>query len=384
MSRKGGASIGAGRRSAVAPRAGFELIHTYTPGADVPCRIDLSDNTNRWGVAPCVAASLRNLDPLTLTRYPSLYGDRLKSAIAARLGIDASNVVTGAGSDGVLEPAIRAFAQPGGRMVLADPTFVMAAPFGRMNGLTPVPVPLLDSYDIDSAAMVASDGCVTYLCAPNNPTGTGISRTSLEEVVAGAPGLVIIDEAYAEFAAGDAIALALESERVLVVRTFSKAFGLAGLRVGYGIGAPALVQAVEKARGPYTVNAVAERAALAVLEQDDGWVADRVRDAIAARTWLAQELRALGLQPAPSEANFVFVPVDGAPEIAAHMAADGIRVRVIERLPVLAPAGRAHGAAATATTPPTPASALRITVGPDHEMRAAIDSLRAVLQRGTP
>ncbi|MBA3891163.1 MAG: histidinol-phosphate aminotransferase family protein [Gemmatimonadaceae bacterium] len=347
------------------------MLRTYSPGAEVECRIDLSDNTNRWGIPPAAAAALRNLDPAALTRYPSSYGDALKGAIATHLGIDVSNIVTGAGSDGVLEPAIRAFAQADGQMVLADPTFVMAAPFGRMNGLAPAGVPLLPSYDIDARAMVEAAGCVTYLCAPNNPTGTSITRDALDEVIAGAPGLVIIDEAYADFSASDAIELACTSDRVLVLRTLSKAFGLAGLRVGYGVGAPALVQAVEKARGPYTVNAVAERAAVAALRDDAAWVAARIGDAVAAREWLATELGALGLDPAPSEANFVFVPVADAAQVAARMADAGVRVRAFDRLPAFTPAlERSRG------------SALRITVAPAAELEPAVAALRRALGGG--
>lgn len=350
------------------PRAGYELLRTYSPGAEVACAIDLSDNTNRWGMPPAAAAALSELDPAALTRYPSSYGDALKSAIAAHLGVDVANIVTGAGSDGVLEPAIRAFAKPDGQMVLADPTFVMAAPFGIMNGLAPVQVPLLASYDIDARAMVAAAGCVTYLCAPNNPTGTSISPEALAEVVAGAPGLVIIDEAYADFSASDAIALACASDRVLVLRTLSKAFGLAGLRVGYGVGAPALVQAVEKARGPYTVNAVAERAAVAALRDDAPWVAGRIGEALAAREWLVGELCAMGLDPAASEANFVFVPVPDSGQVAARMANDGVRVRAFSALPAFTPALERSGGAA-----------LRITVAPAAELEPAMAALRRAI-----
>lgn len=351
------------------PRDGYELLRTYSPGAELPCRIDLSDNTNRWGMPPAAAAALRSIDPAELTRYPSPYGHELKAAIARYLGIDASNVVTGAGSDGVLEPAIRAFAQPAGRMVLADPTFVMAASFGRMNGLAPASVPLLASYDIDAGAIVQAAGCVTYLCAPNNPTGTPVSRAALEQVVASAPGLVIVDEAYADFASSNAIDLACASDRVLVLRTLSKAFGLAGVRVGYGIGAPALVQEVEKARGPYTVSAVAERTAVAALQDDVEWVAARVGDAVAAREWLANALCTLGLEPVQSEANFLFVPVSGAAQVAARMAADGVKVRAFEGLPMVSPALERTGGAG-----------LRITVAPAAELEPAVEALRRALE----
>ena len=136
-------------------------------------------------------------------------------------------------------------------------------------------------------------------------------RGAIERVLAAARGFVILDEAYAEFAGTSCLDLVAMNDRVLVVRTMSKAFGLAGLRVGYAVGAPALVAEVEKSRGPYKVSTVAERAAVASLTHDQGWVAERVEDARTSRERLAESLRALGLEPLPSEANFVLVPVAG-------------------------------------------------------------------------
>src|SRR6185312_16455137 len=162
---------------------------------------------------------------------------------------------------------------------------------------------LTHEYDVDADAVIAARAAIVYLCSPNNPTGTPFARASMERIVAGTRAVVIIDEAYVEFAGSSLVDLAMRSDRVLVARTMSKAFGLAGLRIGYAIGHPALVAEVEKSRGPYKTNALAERAALAALGTDLDWVRTRVHAAIEMRGALVRALQDLGLSPLPSHAN---------------------------------------------------------------------------------
>jgi histidinol-phosphate/aromatic aminotransferase/cobyric acid decarboxylase-like protein len=182
-------------------------------------------------------------------------------------------------------------------------------------------------------------------------------------VIERARGIVIIDEAYAEFAANGFAAAAPRFDRVLVVRTLSKAFGLAGLRIGYGIGTAPLVAEVEKSRGPYKVNALAENAATAALTDDLGWVRRHVDAVVGIRTRVADALRDLGLAPIGSSANFVLVPVSDAARIGGAMRRDGVAVRPMPRLPVVG-------------------DALRISIGPWEMMQRALDSLRMALECG--
>ncbi len=336
-------------------RAAYRDIELYAPNR-LPCAVDLSDNTNLWGVPPAAERALREAAAATVTRYPSLYAPALKDALAAYLGVSPDMVVTGCGSDDVLDSAIRALAEPGDRVAVPDPSFAMIPIFARMNGLEPVLVPLANGTDLDADAMLATGARVLYLCSPNNPTGNLLDAAAVRRVVREAPGVVIVDEAYAEFAERHALDLVRESDRVLVCRTMSKAFGLAGLRVGYALGAPALVAEVEKSRGPYKVNALAERVAHAALGEDMAWVRGRVDEAVANRERLAAELRARGLAPLPSQANFVLVPLDRAAEIGARMRALGVAVRPF---PALAGIG----------------DALRISVGPWEMMAACLDAL---------
>jgi histidinol-phosphate aminotransferase len=348
-------------------RASYRAIELYAPDR-APCRIDLSDNTNCWGVAPAVEEAIRDASIATVTRYPNLYAASLKEALGRYLGVSHDRIVTGCGSDDILDSAIRAFAEPGDVIVSPDPSFAMIPIFARMNGLRSVTVPLTADYDIDPDAMLATDARIIYLCSPNNPTGAALSRATVERVVERAPGIVILDEAYAEFASVDLSPIALASNRVLVARTMSKAFGLAGLRIGYATGAPALVAEVEKSRGPYKVSAIAERAALAALGDGLEWAAGRVVEAKENRARLTLELERRGLAPIRSEANFVLVPITNANARARHMRTLGVAVRPFEGMPAISDALRASGG-----------SALRISVGPWDMVAAALDALDATM-----
>jgi histidinol-phosphate aminotransferase len=289
-----------------------------------------------------------------------LYVNDLKDAIANYLGVAPEMVVTGCGSDDVLDSAIRAFGQAGDVIVHPEPSFAMIPIFARLNGLTPVAVPLNTTFDIDPDACLAARAKMTYLCSPNNPTGTAISHSTIERITRGTTqGLVIIDEAYAEFSETHALDLLHQAPNVLITRTFSKAFGLAGLRIGYAVGDPALIAEVEKSRGPYKVNAVAERAAIAAMIDDREWVMAHVREAVANRERLRCALEALGFSPLPSQANFVLVPMQDAVGLDHKLRARGIAVRPFVNLPNIG-------------------DAVRISVGPWEMIERCLTALREV------
>lgn len=331
--------------------------------------VDLSDNTNLWGMPPAAEVALR-AGAADCARYPSPYSAELKQALATYVGASGASVVTGCGSDDVLDLAMRTFAAPGDTLAYSTPTFSMIPVFARVNALVPIEVPIRDAdegYDIRPERLVESGARIIYICAPNNPTATPVSRAALTYVVEKAPGLVIIDEAYAEFAGTTSVDLTSRSDRVLVTRTMSKAFGLAGLRVGYGIGAPALIEYLERARGPYKVTAPAARAVLAALaEKPDalGWVRDRAKLACDTRERFLRELRRLGLAPLPSSANFVLLPHREAPAIARRFRKGGVLVRLMTGLP------RSLDAFAQSD-----GNALRIGIAPWQAMRHALDLL---------
>jgi histidinol-phosphate aminotransferase len=280
-------------------------------------------------------------------------------------------VVTACGSDDVLDAMMRAFGEPGDEIVFPAPTFAMIPVLARLSGLVPVAVPMTGHYEIDPAQLVDRHAKITYLCTPNNPTSTALSREAVEYVVRNAAGLVVIDEAYVEFAPESFVALVTTSDRTVVTRTFSKAFGLAGLRVGYGIGSAEVVESIMRARGPYKVNALAEAAAVAALAEGPdgiGWVAEHAALATTNRDRFVARLRALGLSPAPAAGNFVFVPIARAQAIANAMSRRDVLVRALSDLPEDIPELTAARG-----------SALRIGVGPWTVMERVLDALEETL-----
>jgi histidinol-phosphate aminotransferase len=334
-------------------------LELYRP-PQAPVAINLSDNTSRFGVPPAALAVLRDESMTAVTRYPDTYASPLKEALAGYAGVTPAEIATGCGSDDILDSSFRAFARPGERLAYLAPTFPMAAYFARMNGIASTSTPLSPDGTFDPELLLAGDPALVYLCTPNNPTGAALDPAAVERVLARARGVVIVDEAYAEFAGPGWLARAPRLPGVLVARTMSKAFGLAGLRVGYACGSAELVQQVELSRGPFKVTSVAERVATAAVRHDVDWVRARAAEAVTLRERLADELRARGFAPLPSAANFVLVPVPGAPRVAAAMRARGVAVRPFAALPGIG-------------------DALRITAAPWNELELALAALTEAL-----
>ncbi len=338
----------------------FQAVSLYDPDT-TPYEVDLSDNTNLWGVPPAAQAAIATIGNETIARYPAPYASSLKQRIADYMNVDASMIVTGCGSDDVLDSAIRAFGSPGDRVAIPDPSFGMISVFARINGLEPVLIPLGRDGGLSASAFNAAGAVITYLCSPNNPTGTSLRRADIDEIISNARGTVIIDQAYAEFSESPLTDLASEHDNVLITRTMSKAFGLAGLRIGYGIGSPQLVREVEKSRGPYKVSVVAERAAVAALGEDLAWVGSHVAQMKLNRTRFIEALGQLGLTPLPTDANFVLVPVSNAIHVSEMIKKDGVAVRAFENLSGIG-------------------GALRITIGPWDMMDRCLSALASSLQ----
>jgi len=313
-------------------RALYDGVPLYDPKR-APVDLDLTDNTNLWGLPPAAERALRDLAVSRVTRYPSLYAAELKQELAHFVGATPECVVTGCGSDDILDSAMRAFGEPGSVVAGSEPSFAMIPIFAQMNGLRYVGVTERPDHQPDLDVLLAANPRILYLCSPNNPTGALLKRETLERAVREAPGVVFVDEAYAEFSGVSAVDLAMRVDNLLVIRTMSKAFGLAGLRVGYGIGATPLVRDVEKSRGPYKLNAVAEQMALAALRSDMPWVHDHVALAVKTRERLADELRARGYAPLESHANYVCVPVARAVDVGQALRARGVAARPFPGLP---------------------------------------------------
>lgn len=320
------------------------------------CTFDLSDNTNLWGAPPAALRTLASVREPEVTRYPSAFEPALRNAVADYAGVSPDMIACGCGSDDVLDSAIRAFAEAGELLCLPDPSFSMIPVFARTNGLRPIAIPLTRWLDADVDAMLETGARIIYLCSPNNPTGTAFSRKAVEQIVERAPGLVIIDQAYVEFGGDNFTDLASSGRPVLVTRTMSKAFGLAGLRVGYGIGSPELIAEVLKARGPYKVSSLAERASIAVLDHDRAWVTEHADEVIANRSRFRAELANRGVGSLESSANFVLIPVNDCAASSGKLERAGICARPFRDLPGIG-------------------DAMRIAIGPWNIMQLCLDAL---------
>jgi histidinol-phosphate aminotransferase len=336
----------------VRERASLASVVRYSPDRP-PCEIDLTDNTNLFGPPPAVLAAIAHVPAHAISRYPTPYADELRAAHARLASVDPACIVTGCGSDDLLDAIFRAFADPGEPVVYCPPTFSIVPSFASANGLRPEAAPL------DAAAIVRFGPRIVYLCAPNNPTGAALPEGLLAELLERTRALVVLDEAYVDFASVPSLApAAARSSRLVVVRTMSKAYGLAGVRVGWAVAAPPLALAIERSRGPYKVGGVAERLALAALS-DEAWVRARVAETLELRARFVTELEQRGFAPLPSDANFVCVPVKDARGSAEAMRAHGVSVRAF---PALLGIG----------------DAIRISIGPWPMLERCLSALQEV------
>jgi len=343
-------------------RAAYRAIELYDPRR-APCAIDLSDNTNLFGIAPSLRRTLAELGSETFTRYPSVFAATLKRALAELHAVEPENIATGCGSDDIIDSAIRAFCEPGDVVAFPDPTFGIVNTFARMNAARPTPVPSGPDFAVDAPALAQLGAPVTYLCSPNNPTGTVSSAYVIAGLDARLAGVLLLDEAYAMFGDVDHASFAVRSARTISTRTLSKAWGLAGLRIGYAIGPAPLILEIEKSRGPYKVNAIGEAAAIAAIAADRSWVADVVAQTKQNRGRLADGLAEQGIRCWPSAANFILMQAPAgwsAQALAGALRERGVAVRPFAGLP---------GAG----------DCIRVSVGPWDMMTAFLAALNQVL-----
>ncbi|HUS16514.1 MAG TPA: histidinol-phosphate transaminase [Chloroflexia bacterium] len=298
-------------------------------GMPVERIVKLDANENPYGAPPGVAAALAELDP---SRYPDADATELRTALGRYAGQPVDRIVCGNGSDELLELLCRAFVAPGDAVLTAEPTFGMYAVAARQHGAVIQDVPRDPAtWAVDPTALIRAAGTTArliFLCAPNNPTGTPLPEADLRAILDAAPGVVVVDEAYAEFAGTSTLPLLDAYPHLIVLRTLSKLAGLAGLRVGYACLAPVLAAALWKMKAPYNVNIAAQVAGVAALHDPD-WIADKLARLRAGRQFLTDHLAALpGLQVYPSAANFLLMRVAGGPSAAEHLYA-GLRARGI-------------------------------------------------------
>lgn len=377
----------------IAPPTPAELAAQLGVPVERICKLD--GNESPFGAPPAARAALRQLadpgcDLLGASRYPDPQARDLRDALAGYGGVPAERIVVGNGSDELLRMLSELLLRPGDEIVVSEPTFSVYGIEARFNGAAVRDAGTDDDFHVDPDALVATmrpNTRIVFLCSPNNPTGGALPRVTLDAVLARAEALsgdghegplVVLDEAYYEFGAlaGDpdswtAAPLVTERGRVVVLRTFSKLFGLAGLRVGYALCPTHIVDLLRGRKQPYNVNIAGLLAARAALGEMD-WLRPRARLLINERARVSATLQALPrLRVFPSSANFVLVALgergDSAPRDALYEALlrQGILVRRLsgDRL----------------------ANTLRITVGsPEENDRLLTAVARELDQRGDP
>jgi histidinol-phosphate aminotransferase len=331
-------------------RPDLEGLSPYQPGlraSEVRERtgrervIKLSSNESPYGPFPSALEALRVVAP-RLNRYPDGSARALREKLAARLGVEAEQVVVSSGSNELLRLIAQVVLRPGDEVVYAWPSFVVYPMVCTMFGVKSVPVPLVEGcHDLDAMLAAVTDHTrLLFLCNPNNPTGTVYRRHEFKRFLDAVPEhvLVVVDEAYLEFVVDPMFPDTMDSfdgERPLVVaRTFSKIYSLAGLRVGYGALPAPLARAVDKVREPFNVNSVAQIAAYYSLD-DEAEVRRRRAENQEQKTYLYSGFDRLGIRYLPSETNFVWVETDKPVEAFDALLAEGVIVRGFGAVPAL-------------------------------------------------
>jgi len=313
-------------------------------------------------VQKAIIAALSSLD-----RYPDGSGFYLRQALAKKHGVMPDQVVLGNGSNELIELLVRSFLRPGDEAVVPHPSFVVYPMIVQAAGGVRVMVMLKDfRLDLDAMARAITPMTkIVFVANPNNPTATIVTRDEVEHFMSRVPErtIVVFDEAYIEFAMGpdfpDTLSYVKQGRKLVVLRTFSKAASLAGLRVGYGIADADAIALMNRIRQPFNVNSLAQVAALAALD-DEAHILECVRMIEAGRHFLYDEFKRIGLQYVPSRANFILVDVGrNAADIYQKLLHQGVIVRPM--------------------TPFGLETALRITVGTPEENRKLVKALRVVL-----
>ena len=276
-----------------------------------------------------------------MNRYPSEQPDDLRRALAEYDGVDPDQIIVGNGSNEITYTFGLAFLDPGDPVVLPRPMFSLYEKVMRLQEADLTSVPPRDDFGFDADALAAAaaetDAVLTILTTPNNPTGLALTLDEIEQVVVASSGFVVVDEAYVEFnPEGSAVELLDRHPNVLILRTLSKGFGLAGARLGYLVAHPAVVQELMKARLPFMVDRFAEQTALAVLERP-ALIEDRVQRIQASITNLTETLRNVdGVKVVPSQANFVIFTTPVPAGVLQDRLADcGVLVRNMGGYPEL-------------------------------------------------
>jgi histidinol-phosphate aminotransferase len=343
-------------------RATVRAMDGYTPGEQpgVSARVvKLNTNENPYPPSPRVVAAIRDIEGETLRRYPNPTADLFRHAAAKLHGVTADMIIAGNGSDDILTIATRTFVPPGGVIAYPDPTYSLYSVLCQLQDARSVGVPWGEGYSLPIEGLLATKANAIYLANPNAPTGTMIPAGKVAELAAAYNGLLLVDEAYADFADFNCLDLLETYPNVVISRTLSKAYSLAGLRFGYAVAQPEVIFEMNKVKDSYNADAISVLAATAAIE-DQAYARQTWENIRAERKKLTAELVHLGWAVLPSQANFLLAtaPNGRGREAYLGLKQQGILVRYFDR--------------------PGLSDKIRITVGQSHENNALIAGIKAL------
>ena len=346
-------------------------IQPYVPGKPVEelerelgirNSVKLASNENPLGPSPAALETLSG-SFMDINRYPDGSGFYLTRELSASLGVSDDEIILGNGSNELIDIAVKTYMKDGDEAVMAVPSFVVYSMAVQSVGGKSVQVPLKNyTHDLDAMAdAVTGKTKIIFIANPNNPTGTMNRKDEFDRMMERVPEdvLVVIDEAYYEYVTdpdyADSMKYLGSVKNLLVLRTFSKIYGLAGLRIGYGIAKKEILSDMNRLREPFNTNSIAQKAATRALKDSDHLANSRDINE-KGKKYLCKELGAMGLKYVPTQANFIYIPVEKAVDIYNRLLKLGIIVR------------------------PMGPNAIRVTIGLPEENRQFIEALKTVIK----
>jgi histidinol-phosphate aminotransferase len=353
-------------------------LHPYTPGEQPKVKglIKLNTNENPYPPSPGVLSATKAAVDGRLRLYPNPTSQPLRERLARFHGCKPVNIIVGNGSDELLAMAVRCFVEPGDsraprsrtRVQFFEPSYSLYPVLAEIHGAEQVSIPLNSDFSFPSLRELKrnkrwdSQAALTFVTTPNAPSGRGYSVAELDTLCRTLKGIVVLDEAYVDFARENAVSLAVKYPHVLVARTFSKAYSLCFQRVGYFVGNAQLIEALDKIRDSYNVNGLGQAAALATLD-DLPYYRANFQKVIKTRETLSKELQQFGFEVLPSQTNFILVH---PPKIDAKVWLEELRARKILVRWFNYPSIRKY---------------LRISIGTPEEARSFVKAVKAILRR---
>lgn len=344
-------------------RKSIHEMSGYIPGEQPPLGskiIKLNSNENAYLPSQKALKVLQEIDGEMLRRYPDPTAKQFRLVAGQVLGVPDDWIVVGNGSDDLLNLIVRAVGGTGKQVVCPSPTYVLYRTLAEIQDAEFLEVPYPDDYQLPVDLLIAAQGAVTFVASPNSPSGTAISVADLDKLAKGLSGILVIDEAYVDFAENNALELTKKYNNVIVLRTLSKGYSLAGLRLGFGIANPALIAELNKIKDSYNVDALAYLVGAAAIA-DQNYKTANAEKIKASRSKLALSLKELGFDIWPSQTNFLLVrPPNGDSErIYQRLKVEGILIRYFNQ--------------------PRLADKLRITVGTEEQNQILIQTLKGIL-----